>query len=145
VVGLLLWGAHHTVVLNLEPSVPLGVWRLRPVPATIERGMVVKFPAPAASFPWHPWWVPFLKPVVGLPGDVVCVDAEGVWVREEWYGPVVTAAAGRPLPHLDGCQTVRVGEVFVASPNARSLDSRYYGPIKVEQVTHVAMPAWTWR
>ena len=146
--GLLPLGcllARQVVALNGEPSVPLGVWWLRPVPATLERGMVVHFPAPEASFPWHPWWVPFLKPVAAMAGDVVCVDTQGLWVRGQWYGPVVAAAAGRRLPHLEGCQTIRAGEVFVASREARSLDSRYYGPVQVAQVTHVATPAWTWR
>jgi len=133
------------VVLNVEPSVPVGLWRLHVVEAPLTRGVVVRYLPPAATWPWHPWWVAFLKPVAGIAGDVACVDEEGLWVRDEWYGPVVREAAGQVLPHIDGCVIVGVGEVFVASRHARSLDARYHGSVAVEVITHIATPLWTWR
>jgi type IV secretory pathway protease TraF len=137
--------AHWFLCLNVEPSVPLGLWRLQPVPTVLTRGMVVYYDAPEAAWPWHHWWIPFLKPVAAVEGEVVCVDEEGLWVDDEWYGPVVAQAGGRALPHIEGCLTIQLGEVFVASRTARTHDSRYYGPVKVADIKKMATPIWTWR
>jgi type IV secretory pathway protease TraF len=131
--------------LNTEPSVPVGLWQKHAVPAVLTRGLVVIFAPPPPTFPWHPWWIPFLKPVAGIAGDVVCVDEEGFWVRDEWYGPMVATAGGRAVPHLDGCHTVGLGEVAVASHGRRSLDSRYIGMLRQEDMLYTATPVWVWR
>lgn len=142
-VGLYLSTA--IVRVNVEPSVPVGLWQLHAVPAVLERGMVVLYPPPAASWPWHPWYIPFLKPVAGVAGDMACIVEGELWVRGVWYGRVVQEAAGRAVPHLEGCLTVAEGEVFVASLGARSFDSRYYGPVPVRAITHTATPVWVRR
>src|SRR3989442_900965 len=53
--------------LNVSGSVPYGVYRLRPVPATLARGILVVFPVPVSVRPWWSAWVPLLKPIGGGP------------------------------------------------------------------------------
>ena len=57
-------------------------------------------------------------------------------------GRVYTEAEGISMT---GCLTVGEGEVFAASQGYRSLDSRYYGPVKISDITATATPLLVWR
>jgi len=85
-----------------------------------------------------------LKPIVGLPGDCVCHRDHTLYVNGADFGPVYQEAHGRPLPHIEGCQTIQTGEVFLASPAPRSLDSRYFGVVPMADLTAQAVPLVTW-
>ena len=130
---------------NVEPSVPRGVYRLHAIRAPLTRGMLVMLPVPERVQRWHTRWVPLLKPVAAVAGDVVCVRDDEVWIGTEPYGRVYREAGGLALPHLTGCLTVGSGEVFVASKGNRSLDSRYFGPVQIVALTAWATPVVTWR
>ena len=41
--------------------------------------------------------------------------------------------------------TVQPGEVFLAGRVEQSLDSRYFGPVRVAHLTAQAVPLLTWR
>ena len=57
---------------------------------------------------------------------------------------MLTEAHGQPLPHIEaGCQVVQAGEVFLASTAPRSLDSRYFGMVLVQDLTAQASPVLT--
>src|SRR5262245_51440773 len=100
---------------NVEPSVPRGVYRLHAIRAPLTRGMLVMLPVPESVQRWHTRWVPLLKPIAAVAGEVVCVDEDGLHIGAESYGRVYTEAGGSRLPHITGCVTVGEGEVFVAS------------------------------
>ena len=108
------------VRLNLSASLPYGLYRMQAVPAEPHRGILVVLPVPARV--QHVWssWVPLLKPVAAVPGDVGAVTRGALlWSTGVDYGPVDREARGRPLPALAlGCQTVPEGMVFLASPGA---------------------------
>jgi len=78
--------------------------------------------------------VPLLKPLVARPGDDVVVSSAGVAVNGKLLAntaPLRHDSEGRPLAHWPfGHHTVAPGTLWVASSyNARSYDSRYFGPI----------------
>jgi type IV secretory pathway protease TraF len=131
--------------VNIEPSVPYGVYRLHAVSEPLPRGTLVLLPVPGSVQRWHARWVPLLKPIAAFAGEVVCVDDDGLHIGTEAYGRVYPEAGGSRLPHITGCLTVGEGEVFVASKNYRSLDSRYFGPVKVGDITATATPVLVWR
>ena len=131
------------VKFNIEPSVPTGLYTVHTLPPTLERGMLVVLPVPAVMRPWH--WRPLLKPVVAVAGDQVCALSVGLWINGEPYGVIYTEAYGKPLPRLRGCFAVPEGHVFVASKAARSIDGRYWGMTRVQDLTMQAFPLWTWR
>jgi len=131
--------------LNLSPSVPRGVYRLAAVSTPLARGTLVVLPVPAGVRPWHTTWVPLLKPVAAIGGDVVCLWDEGVWIEGQWYGPIYEEAAHKPLPKLRGCLLVKPGDVFLASSAPRSLDGRYWGTTPMTGLTAKAIPVLTWR
>ena len=130
---------------NVEPSVPRGVYRLHAIRAPLTRGMLVILPVPESVQRWHSRWVPLLKPIAAVAGEVVCVDEDGLHIGAESYGRVYTEAGGYRLPHITGCLTVGEGEVFVASQGYRSLDSRYFGSVRVQDITAWATPVLVWR
>jgi conjugative transfer signal peptidase TraF len=130
--------------LNVSPSVPLGLYRLHAISAHLQRGTLVVLPVPASVQAWQSRWRPLLKPVAGLPGDTVCVSDEGLWINARWYGPVLTEAAGLPLPRIRGCFTVGPSEVVLASEAPRSLDSRYFGVVSITDLSAMATPWLTW-
>ncbi len=139
-VGTLPWWR-----LNVSPSVPLGLYRLHAVPATLTVGQLVLLPVPASVRPWHSAWLPLLKPVAAVAGETVCVEEGSLRIGAVDYGPAYAEAQGRPLPHLDGCLIVQPGEVFLAGRVEQSLDSRYFGPVRVAHLTAQAVPLLTWR
>jgi conjugative transfer signal peptidase TraF len=132
--------------LNVSASVPLGLYRLHRVPASLERGMLVVLPVPAAVQAFHSRWLPLLKPIAGLPGDEVCVGDEGFVVNGRHFGPVLPESGGRPVPSMGlGCVTVEPASVIVATETPRSLDSRYFGPVRITDLSAVATPVLTWK
>jgi type IV secretory pathway protease TraF len=124
--GCLLTAVVSTrwVRLNVSPSVPYGLYLLRPVPAPLARGMLVVLPVPVSVRPWHSRWLPVLKPVAGIPGDVICAVDDILYVNDADFGPILREAHGQPLPHFTGCLVVQDDEVFLASAVPQSLDSR---------------------
>jgi conjugative transfer signal peptidase TraF len=145
--GLVLAAVLSTrwVRLNVSPSVPLGLYRLAPVRAPLARGTLVVLSAPASIRPWWHSFASFLKPVAAVAGEEVCGVAGALFIHGEAYGPIYTEADGKPLPHLDGCQVVPEGTVFLASTQPKSLDGRYFGMTPITTLTAQAVPLWTWR
>ena len=127
---------------NVSPSVPYGLYLLRPVQASLARGTLVLLPVPASVRPWQ--WRPLLKPVAAVAGDEVCVHASGLWIAGHWYGEVYGEAHGKVLPHQGGCEVVPEGSVFLASTQPKSLDGRYFGMTPISTLTARAVPLWTW-
>lgn len=82
------------------------------------------------AYRWHggatyPAGEIFIKPVVGMPGDLVRRAGTAFWVGEQYIGVAKSQSkAGVPLtPAAAGA--VPAGEYFVATPHPDSLDSRY--------------------
>jgi conjugative transfer signal peptidase TraF len=131
------------VRLNTSPSLPLGLYRLHPVARPLTRGTLVIVHVPG----WSARTVPFLKPVAAVEGEWVCRVGQALVIHGEDYGPVYDAWRGEPFPSAiaaDTCATVPPGHVFLATAAPTSLDSRYYGPVAVEQIAATATPLWTW-
>ena len=130
--------------LNLSPSVPLGFYRLHQVPASLTYGQLVLVDVPETLRPWWPRRMPLLKPVAGLPGDVLDVWQGHFYINAVDYGPVFLEAAGMPLPQWVKVLEVPPGAVCLATPVVRSLDCRYTGPIPQAALKAMATPFWTW-
>src|SRR5437016_2463937 len=93
---------------------------------------------------------PLAKPIVARPGDIVEIAARGMAVNGRLLpntAPLVKDTVGRPLAHWPfGTYVVAPGAVWVASSyNARSFDSRYFGPVDASQVREHVRPLLTAR
>ena len=133
------------VRVNVEPSVPVGIYRLHAVHPPLSRGTLVLLPVPRSVRRWKSPWTPLLKPVAAVAGESVCVRDDALTIGDASYGRVYQEAGGDPLPQIQGCLTVEDGQVFVASKGDRSLDSRYFGSVKIGELTATATPVWLWR
>jgi conjugative transfer signal peptidase TraF len=139
--------AASRLTRNYTPSLPLGVYWLRPRLA-VTRGTLVDFAIPGAgrrliADRYLPARFHLLKRVVALQGDVVCM-ADGRFLVNGVSISAIAAhdSVGRPLPTFEFCGPVDAGTAFVATPIPSSLDSRYFGPVPVSALT-VAIPLWT--
>jgi len=144
------WGPD--IVINPTPSEPPGFYRVvLHAPQNYRRGMTVVFPVPATfqSFVYgHRWLrngVPFLKTIVALAGDQVCVFDDHFEVNRRTLGPVYSVDnSGSPMPRIRGCFVIAPGAFFPASTyNPRSFDGRYIGPQPLAALRGEARALWT--
>lgn len=145
--------------INTSTSMPRGLYRA--VGDTLQPGAVVAacLPQSVAQIGLERHYLgpgecpggaePVVKVAVALGGDLVEVTAEGVEVNGERLPsstPLAVDRGGRPLtPHVFRQRLAR-GEVWLhSSYEARSWDSRYYGPVAEEDVLFVVVPVLTFR
>jgi conjugative transfer signal peptidase TraF len=143
-------GATPHYIWNASNSVPIGLYRLRPVTKLIVTELVaVQPPDLLATFldlnGYLPIGVPILKRVLALPGQTVCRNGLTIAVDGIDVGQANQRdRRGRPLPVWHGCRVIADGDVFVMNwQSADSLDSRYFGPLPASAVIGRAIPVWT--
>lgn len=156
---VLLATAGLGLTYNTTPSLPLGVYRIRPLTSEPLRGQVVGFclAEEAARLGLargyvHPQGLePIVygtrcssgagiigKPVAGIPGDTVEASTRGVLVN----GRLLRSSraqprdrAGRALPSYQGKRILGTGEFWLQSEFAQnSFDSRIFGPVSAESI-----------
>ena len=130
---------------NTTPSEPLGLYRLTPVTAqaVIRRGDLISFCPHVALYPFMVHGTcpnggaPFLKTVVGVPGDVVDVSSAGVSINGRLLpqSKVIVrlkAWPGLTLPSDFGVHRLMAGEYWVYGPGDPrvSFDSRNWGVVE---------------
>ncbi len=134
---------------NTTPSEPLGLYRLTPMTAqtVIHRGDLISFCPPVALYPFMVHGAcpnggaPFLKTVVGVPGDVVDVSASGVSVNgcllpQSQVIVRPKAWPGLTLPSAFGVHRLAAGEywTFGAGDPKVSFDSRNWGVVRRDRI-----------
>src|SRR5215475_7384434 len=122
------------VRLNVSSSLPYGLYRLHAVAPPLTRGRLVVVRVPG----WSARTRPFLKPVAAVAGEWVCRVRDALVIHGEDYGPIYETWRGNPLPSaiaVDTCLVVPPGYVFLATDAPQSLDSRYYGPVAIRQIS----------
>jgi conjugative transfer signal peptidase TraF len=141
--------------VNTTESEPLGIYWMQPYKkeegTTLAKGDLIEF-CPAIrqqDYPFTPKGPcdggtrPFLKQVIGTPGDQVRADERGVTVNGQFIPDSQpknhSEATQTRLPHWRGDKPLDRDEYWVyGSQNPQdSFDSRYYGPIKVRQILSV--------
>jgi len=127
----------HSMQSTLEPGQYVFVDKLTPRFDAYHRGDIVVFNAPAAA--GREEGTPFIKRVIGEPGDTVEIHDGQVWINETAIAePYVFADEGVP-------QTTETGDTsqWVVAPDSlflmgdhrwESVDSRYFGPVPISSV-----------
>lgn len=133
------------LIWNASDSVPIGLYLVRKRQPAIGEIAVIAPPdwvrLYASSRGYLPADVWLLKPVFATSSSVVCRFRTHVFVD----GKAVARARKfdsqkRILPVWKGCRTLKSDEAFVLAKPKNSFDSRYFGPIKRDQVIGTALP-----
>jgi conjugative transfer signal peptidase TraF len=139
-------------IWNASASVPLGLYRLRPIDGLIRGELVAVQPTEQlatflADRDYLPLDLPMLKRVAALPGQTVCRRGLTLSVDNVDIGQARERdSQGRPLPVWQGCQVVADGEIFLMNArSAVSLDGRYFGMLQVTAIMGRAEPLWVSR
>ena len=146
--GLLIDRVPPPALVNESPSLARGVY-LRDWGGAAARGAVVAFAQPPMARGYlerhgMPADVLLLKRVAAVGGDAVC-EADGLLRTPERTVRVRERdRAGLGLPRWSGCRTLGAGELFVLGDTETSFDSRYFGPVRVEQLTGVYKEGVRW-
>jgi signal peptidase I len=131
---------QNSMLPNIEPTDYVLIDKVSSHFSDYRRGDIIVFNPPAG---YEEGGVPFIKRIIGLPGDTVRLENGEVFVTppggfatklDEPY--VIKDASGKPAPtqprDLAGTSewTVPAGEYFVMGDNRPvSQDSRFFGPI----------------
>ena len=133
------------IIWNASESVPVG-WYLvsNRQPKIGEIGVIE--PSDwvllyASERGYLPQNVRMLKPVFAVYPSIICRYGRYVFVD----GKLVAKARihdqqHRLLPTWKGCKTLKRDEVFVLAKPRSSFDSRYFGPVKRNQIVGTALP-----
>jgi conjugative transfer signal peptidase TraF len=154
----LTWRAGVGMAINLSPSMPRGVYLTRPV-SELKIGDWVSLCIPSDSAPVYrsrgylpessrcpSGLAPIIKPIVAMSGDVVSIEHDGIRVNGLLVpdSPIFdTDSNDRPISHLPlgWSKQLAASEYFaVATFHPRSLDSRYFGPIRGIQILQSLIP-----
>ena len=137
-------------VWNLSASVPIGLYRLRPVGKLAVSDIVAVEPPEAlarflADGRYLPRGLLLLKQVAALPGETVCRTSLAITIDDGWAAQARQRdGRGQLLPDWQGCRVVADGEVFLMNAqSADSLDGRYFGVLPVSAIIGQVQPIWT--
>jgi len=149
--------------INITDSMPIGLYHVAPVDRAPVKGDIVSICAPPAvaaiarardyiprgSCPDDT--APMLKIVGAVAGDVIEVEQNAIVIDGYTLPGSATHARdshGRALSRFPrGTHQMRPGEVWLWTPNPRSWDSRYYGPLPAQNVNGFAtllFAFWDW-
>jgi conjugative transfer signal peptidase TraF len=151
-VGLSLAGRQLAarLTVNVTTSMPRGIYWLRPDRrAALHSTVALAIPSRVRQLVDERRYLPpgfrLLKSVVAVAGDVVCLEHQRYSVNGLLVSVVATTdQAGRPLPPLyPFCGVVPDGVAFLAAAGASSLDSRFFGPVPISDLTPAAA-LWTY-
>jgi conjugative transfer signal peptidase TraF len=140
--------------INMSPSLPVGLYM-----TTAASGLIEFCPAaPLAQLTMRRGYrdrgvcldggAPLLKPTIAIAGDEVSLSSLGFAVNGVQIpntAPLPADTNGRPLRHWPyGSYRVAAGTIWVASGyNARSFDSRYFGPVPLAAIRDRVKPIVT--
>ncbi len=149
--GCLAAAAARTPALalvNESPSLPRGLY-LRAPAAPIERGVTVALRQPAAGRAYlgalgMPPEVLLIKRVAAIRGDLVCRRGDAIAVAERSVPVRDRDHGGAALPQWRGCRRLGRGELFLLGDTPGSFDSRYFGPVRSDDVEGVFREVLRW-
>lgn len=153
----LVWASFTSpsarVIYNASDSVPMGWYHVTPLDTAsaaspdavaVDSIVLTRLPASVATLAdqrgYLPLQVPLLKRVGAVAPQHVCVTGNIVRIDGVLVATVLPAdAQGRSLPAWQQCRHLVDGELFLLSDtNPASFDSRYFGPIRHENVLGIA-------
>jgi len=146
--GLLIDRLPPPALVNESPSLPRGLY-MRDWGAAADRGSVVAFPQPEEARPYLALWgmpskIMLIKRVAAVEGEEVCLHDGVLSTPDRRVLVRGRDRAGLQLPRWSGCRRLEAGELFLLGDTETSFDSRYFGPVRVEQLQGVYKEGVRW-
>ncbi len=148
-IGLLLIAMTITfspkLVWNASQSAPLGLYFIKDRQPVLGEYALIRPSKTVAMFIEERGYLPpetlLIKRIVALPGDEICRKDLGIFINKIHVAEVQKAdSLDREMPQWSGCFTLKTGEVFLLNDHEKSLDGRYFGATKLNDVVGVAVP-----
>ena len=135
-------------LVNESPSLPRGLY-LRDAGATIGRGETVALAQPTAGRTYlrslgMPAEVLLIKRVAAVGGDRVCRRGDEIVVPGRSVPVRGRDRRGAALPRWRECRRLGPGELFLLGDTPGSFDSRYFGPVRSDDVEGVFREVLRW-
>jgi conjugative transfer signal peptidase TraF len=136
------------LVWNHTASLPIGLYSIERAPPA-EGDIVVIAPrgelrATLQDYGVLPANHLLLKQLAAARGETVCRSHDVITIDGAPVAVARTATAGgRRLPAWSGCQRLAADQAMVLAHHTGSFDSRYIGPVSVDQIIGVAHPLIT--
>ncbi len=135
------------LVWNASASAPVGLYRIDDRAPEIGDLVLVRVGAELEEFikarEYLPPEIPLLKRVAARSGAEICREDEAVLIDKNHVADALSFdSRGRKLPVWSGCFILQSDEMFLLNAPQKSLDGRYFGATKVNDVIGVAVPVW---
>jgi conjugative transfer signal peptidase TraF len=138
------------LVWNASASAPIGLYRIKAGAHPRIGEFVLVKPEPALQTfitlrGYLPPKIPLIKRVAALSGDEICRHDQAILVTNIHVADALFFdSAGRKMPVWRGCVILKSDEVFLLNAPENSLDGRYFGATKMNDVIGVANPVFVW-
>lgn len=135
------------LVWNASASAPVGLYRIDDRAPEIGDLVLVEVGAELKEFiterEYLPPEIPLLKRVAARSGAEICREDEAVLIDKNHVADALPFdSRGRKLPDWRGCFILQSDEMFLLNTPQKSLDGRYFGATKLNDVIGVAVPVW---
>lgn len=132
-------GQQKRLIWNRTASAPIGLYWVKDGPITYDRWAVLSPKSDASEWAEHNGYAgkdwPLLKATAGLPGDKICRENETILINGEVRAIALEQdGLQRDLPVWSGCRVLAADEIFLLNNHPKSLDGRYFGVTKLEDV-----------
>ena len=135
-------------LINESPSLPRGLylWIGNGPPRVAD---IVATPQPMSARPYlshlgMPGEVLLIKRVGAQGGDRVCRARQHVEFGRRRLIVAERDRSGIPLPSWQECRPLAESEVFLVGDTTSSFDSRYFGPVKIDEITGTYREVLRW-
>lgn len=136
------------LVWNATASAPIGLYHRHF--GRIERGnwVLIRPPSDAANLAaarnYLPKNIALIKRVAAQSGDRVCRFGKVISINGRNVAmAMLQDSQGRNLPVWSGCVVLGTQEIFLLNAPPASFDSRYFGPVPLDNVLERVAPLWT--
>jgi len=135
------------LVWNASASAPVGLYRIDDRAPEIGDLVLVQVGAELEEFiterEYLPPEIPLLKRVAARSGAEICREMEAILIDKNHVADALLFdSRGRKLPVWSGCFILQFDEMFLLNTPQNSLDGRYFGATKLNDVIGVAVPVW---
>jgi len=147
-IGAAYFSSHHIGIDNQGITcLPYRVYIIDIKDKSVKRNGYVNFVMDDRGAPFFKNGQPFIKKVIGVPGDKVDVTAKGLFINGKFIKQfnqhvlsIIKKKTGKQVAQRERHIVLAKGEYWGFGSNPRSFDSMYWGRIYQRQVTGIAKP-----